>query len=418
MPAGAERRLRAHVASVLAASGIPLTAREDLAEELFGHLAERWRALVAEGVSPAVAASEAIRDFGSARRIGGDLTRAYRGRLWASTIGALLPAAPTAARRPRIAWWLGASMRVYAVLGAVMTVTLASQLSPVRALLVVLFGAPAAALLLIGSTALDRRQRWALDLAIVVNVVWLVYGLHAMLTTPGLISLNAGFSALLLAIALGEREPLGRWVRRSRPVRNGLALAMLVLVAGAALLPVAARELPDPTQAGAENLDVALSIECGARQVELTADVRWSQTSLLPGGPVELLPDGLLRTSPYGDLLFAERGDEDEWMLMNNPELRNVATGELVAWSDEAYRPNQFRMDDVLRGPYAIWIGWDALETGELYRAQWVFEAREGVVNPEPLAVGVEYVHADRFRWETIADCWQGVHEPFVSEWP
>lgn len=92
IPAGAHERLTAHVDAVLAAASVPESERNDIGDELLGHLVERCEGYIAAGVEPDAAADRAIAEFGPAPRIAHDLTRAYRGRLWASTIGALLPA--------------------------------------------------------------------------------------------------------------------------------------------------------------------------------------------------------------------------------------------------------------------------------------------------------------------------------------
>lgn len=89
---GAHARLAQHVDAVLTASSVPARDRDDLAEKLLGHLVERCDHLVEEGLDPIAAADRAIAEFGTASRIGSDLTGAYRGRVWASTIGPLLPA--------------------------------------------------------------------------------------------------------------------------------------------------------------------------------------------------------------------------------------------------------------------------------------------------------------------------------------
>jgi len=67
---------------------------------------------------------------------------------------------------------------------------------------------------------------------------------------------------------------------------------------------------------------------------------------------------------------------------------------------------------------HVIQIGWDALEPDVTYRATWIFVAGDDIRDPDMLQVGVEYIHADRFRWEALADCSRGIHQPFVSDWP
>jgi hypothetical protein len=410
IPDGVERRLRAHVASVLASAHVPSAERDDVAEELYGHLVERWESLVADGTDPMDAARRAIEGFGSAEHIGRDLTRTYRGRFWASTVGVLLPAVPSSQRQPRIAWWLGVSLRFYAVILAFLSVGVALNISPLIAMLIVAVGIPAVTLLFLAAAALPRRQRWALDLAVVVNVMGLVVGIREMLATPGLISLNVFASGIVLSAAASERRTIEAWVRRSRPVKGALAVAILLVVLGAGFLPAAARELADPTQARPEDLHVELAIDCRPRDVILTADVRWDRISLLPGG--------LANLRQYGDVLVLDQSTEEVWSLANYPTLVDVSAGRVVAQPDEAYAPNQERTVQALRGPHVIQINWDVLEPNTTYLATWVFEASDNANDPEPLQVAVEYIHADRFRWESLVDCAQGLHQPFVSDWP
>lgn len=411
MPSRVEQRLRAHVEAILRASHVPAGQAEDLAEELYGHLAERWAALVRTGRHDSSAADEAIRDFGTPWRIGGDLTRTYHGRLWASTIGVLLPGSNLRGPQPRIAWWLGASLRFYGVITAIGTVAIAASISPVRAAVALFFGVLSTALLFLAAAALRKRQRWALDLAIVANVVGLVYGLSAMLTTPGLISLNVIFSGLLLALAATERQRLGLWVRRSRPIGNALSLAILATVLGGSMALAMARDLPDPTQAGRDDLHVILRIECSRERVAVSADVRWDQVSLLPGG--------LANLDQYGDLLLLENSSSDAWEQETWPELVDVEKGIVVAEPDEGYAPNQPKLE-TFDGPAiaAIQINWDALKPGRTYRATWELRRFDRPGKDASFAASVEYIHADRFRWEEVVDCQRGGHDAFVSDWP
>ena len=411
IPPGVERRLRGHVDRVLRTAHVPATERESVADELTGHLVERWQSLVRDGLDEAAATERAIRDFGTADRIGRDLTRTYHGRLWASTIGVLLPAAVPRAPQPRIARWLGVSLRFYAVFAGLATALIVGGLSPVAATFWLAFGLASTALMVLAAMALRRRQRWALDLAIVVNVIGLLYGLYHMLTTPGLFSLNVVFSGLVLAIALTQRDRLGLWVRRSRPIRNGHAVAIFVVILGGSLAPAAARELPDPTQAGPDDLHVTLAVDCGDRVTTVTADVRWDRVSFLPGG--------LANLDQYGDLLLLENSPNDRWEYDSYPTLVDLATGRVVAEPDEWYAPNEARLE-AFEGPASapIQINWNALEPGRTYRATWELRRFSAPDVDTTFAASVEYLHADQFRWEQLVDCMGGRHEPIVSDWP
>ena len=80
-----EQALRAHVGAIVDRARVPPAARDDLAEELFGHLVERWRAHVADGLAEDEAAQTAIAEFGSAGSLGREFGRTYHSRMWAST---------------------------------------------------------------------------------------------------------------------------------------------------------------------------------------------------------------------------------------------------------------------------------------------------------------------------------------------
>ena len=363
IPAGAERRLRGHVHGVLRNAHVPATEREGLAEELYGHLVERCQELVREGMEAAAATERAIKDFGTADRIGRDLTRTYRGRLWASTIGVLLPAVQARGPQPRIAWWLGASLRFYGVFAAIGTVVIAAHASPVPAVITLVFGSLATTLLFLAAAALRRRQRWALDMAIVVNVIGLGYGLWTMSTTPGLISLNVILSGILLILTATEREQLRRWVRRSRPISTALSLAIIVSILGGSISAAMTNELPDPTQAGADDLHITASMTCRdalPRGGTVTVELRWDRLDFMPGG--------VGRMNGYGDMLVLEMHPLMA-SVFGYSFLTDVETGEEVAESN-VFPPSGDRVlqNEFLNGPAMIGIEHHRLEPGRLYR--------------------------------------------------
>lgn len=405
IPAGVEARLREHVASVLAAARIPATDGEEIAEELYGHLVERVRRLVADGMEPEVAADRAIRDFGAAERIGDDFTRTYHGRLWASTIGVLLPA-ETPAGRPlavTLFWILALAMSaVYLLLAGWALV----HHPPIRAIILGVGGIMVSGAIFLVGFGLRRAQRWAVDVATAGSFILVIFGLVELMA--GNISL-AGLLALIALIAYAsDRSRVHAWLSSAPEPRGAIFVAAVAL-----LLPFfqhAGVGMPDPTQAGPEDVNVHLAIECAPRRVELVAQVEWDRISLLPGG--------LANLDQYGDVLVLDHPDEDVWVLDNYPTLIDTSTGEVVAEPDVAYAPNQERTFAALRGPHVIQVAWDALKPGTRYRAEWILKPHDAIADQEALQVGIEYIHADRFRWEALADCYRGVHEPFVSEWP
>ncbi len=406
IPLSVERRLRGHVDRILRTAHVPAAERRDLAEELFGHLVERWEALIRDGLSEPAALERAIRDFGSADRVGRDLTRAFHGRFWASTIGVLLPATPARAPQPRIAWWLGASLRFYGIFGAIATVGIAANATPVRAVVVIVSGVAATVVIFVAAAALARRQRWALEVAILVNVIGLGYGLWAMATTPGLLSLNLFVSGILLVVAATELERLGRWVRRSRPISTALSLGILVSLIGGSASPVLIDGLPDPTQARHDDLQISASMTCRDEIPQggiVTVELRWDRLDVLPGG--------IGRTSGYGDMLVLEMHPELA-APFGISYLTDVETGEPVA-EPNVIPPagDRVLVNEFLNGPAMIGIEHHRLEAGRLYRLTWEFDAWDDV-DMRNLQAGIEYWHLDQFRRETLIDC-----ERTVLEW-
>jgi hypothetical protein len=399
IPAGVERRLRGHVGRVLRSAHVPAAERDELAEELFGHLVEAWETLVQDGLTESAATDRAIRDFGPAERIGRDLTRTYRGRFWASTIGILLPATSSRAPQPRIAWWLGASLRFYGIFAAIATVGIAANATPVRAVVVLVSGVAATAVIFVAAAALGRRQRWALDAAILVNIIGLGYGLWTMATTPRLISLNVFISGILLVAAATERARLGRWVRRSRPISTALSLAILASILGGSASAAMIDGLPDPTQADPDDLHITAWMTCRDDVPQggtVTVELRWDRLDLLPGG--------IGRMNGYGDMLVLEMQP-----LMAAPfgysTLHDVETGEAVA-EPIVIPPAGDRVleNESLNGPAMIGIEHHRLEPGRPYRLTWEFDAWDDVDMRE-LQAGVEYWHLDDFRVESLIDC-------------
>jgi len=150
---GSESHLRAHVEATLVSARVPRQVRDDLAEELYGHL---WTPLARRpswsGLDEQAAAESAIRSFGSAQRLGVEMTAAYHSRLYASTIGVLLPAVAGSADRPAGLGRLQALLLV-PILG---TVAVAAgelgSLAPGRAILALIGVAAAASMSLASSS--------------------------------------------------------------------------------------------------------------------------------------------------------------------------------------------------------------------------------------------------------------------------
>lgn len=399
IPAGVLERLIAHVEAVLAAASVPAGQRDEIAEELLGHLVERVRALIADGMAPSDAADRAIRSFGTAGRIGRDFTRTYRGRLWASTIGMLLPVETPAGRRPMavtLFWLLALGMSVVYLL---MTAWAVTHHPPVRALLLCVGGAAISGAMLLVALGLQRAQRWALDIATAGSVVVVIFGLYEL--TRGTISLS-GFLALaaLLAYANDPSRVLG-WLAPTAEPRGAIVVAALAIALP--LLQPVATDLPDPTQAGPDDLSMSAWMDCAEEEPgggTVTVELTWARTSLWPGG--------IARLDRFGDALVLELNPELA-SPHGSTHLVDTGNGAVVAEAGQ-FTAAADPMLMQLSGPSVIGIDHGRLEPGRSYRATWTFDAWSGT-DVSNLQAGIEYWHADRFRTETVIMCDRTIHD-------
>ena len=297
--------LRAHVKATLAASRVPAADREDVAEELYGHLWQRWRDELATGASASEAVDSAIRSFGDAGRIGLQMTTAFHSRLYATTIGVLLPATvapdgrPPGYRRLRLLLFLSGAVEI------VMAWIGLTLLTPGRAALLVAAAGLTLILDVLAYRAFARAQRWALRYSQFVLATVLVAGAASVFTaTPGGVTIPiVGIVGLwMLGPAIGGE--MAAWFSHSRPIGRGLAAALVVATTAGFLLPFVAPVLPDPTQVTAADLDLRVTATCirnasgGVTAMDLETRLRWSRLDLFPEGfghaAVQQWQDGLL----------------------------------------------------------------------------------------------------------------------------
>ena len=157
--------------------------REDIAEELHGHLIERVQAYRDAGMDEPAAVERAVRELGGVEQLGRDFRRTYHSRLWASTVGILLPAVAPREVRPSSVGWLRFTLAVVVVLTGIGLLFTLPQATPVRAIATLAVDAmglwaPALAFL-----ALARGQRWALWYALSVTVELLLWGIGSVLAS-------------------------------------------------------------------------------------------------------------------------------------------------------------------------------------------------------------------------------------------
>ena len=286
-----ESRLRTHVEATLVSARVPRQVRDDLAEELYGHLWTRWQEAIGSGLHEQAAAESAIRSFGSAQRLGVEMTAAYHSRLYASTIGVLLPAVAGSADRPAGLGRLQALLLI-PILG---TVAVAAgelgSLTPGRALLAVVGAAAAVSMSLTAILAIGRGQRWALRYAQLLVFLALAFAVDTLVIMPAhtyQVPIGGLLGLYCLGPALGA--DMKKWTAASRPLGKLLGPLVVLMVAAGLSLPFAAPILPDPTQVGPGDLNLRLSLICTrdtsgyVTALDLTTEFRWNRLDLLPSG--------------------------------------------------------------------------------------------------------------------------------------
>ena len=365
-------RLRVYVESILAGSSVPAADREDIAEELYGHLWQRWRDALDAGASAAEAVETAIRSFGEAGRLGHEMTGAYHSRLYATTIGALLPAvAPPPGklwgyRRLRlllalaavvelVLGWIGVWMLRPAISGQ-MADWFSSSRPIGRALAVALVAAVAAGYLVpyaAGATA-DPTQVSASDLNLQVSAVC------TRDATDGVTAIDVNtrlrWSRLdLFPYGLGQGNVVNSW-------QDGFETGV--------------------SPAGGRN----------------SVDWRTAWISIPSQFPLYLMSDQPHFTSPDGSV---------DGLLVTGPPQGLVSLDPYVPGSEGL----QF-------APGGLHAGW-TYDTTERYQWQSVTGLGAGPAPTDPL-VTIRYAHLDRFVVQALASCdrpGSGVPMPLPYPW-
>ena len=365
-------RLRVYVASILAGSSVPAADREDIAEELYGHLWQRWRDALDAGASAAEAVETAIRSFGEAGRLGHEMTGAYHSRLYATTIGALLPAVAP----PPGKLWGYRRLRLLLALAAVVELVLGwigvwmlrpafsgqmadwfSSSRPIgRALAVALVAAVAAGYLVpyaAGATA-DPTQVSASDLNLQVSAVCTRDASGGVTAID--INTRLRWSRLdLFPYGLGQGNVVNSW-------QDGFETGV--------------------SPAGGRN----------------SVDWRTAWISIPSQFPLYLMSDQPHFTSPDGSV---------DGLLVTGPPQGLVSLDPYVPGSEGL----QF-------APGGLHAGW-TYDTTERYQWQSVTGLGAGPAPTDPL-VTIRYAHLDRFVVQALASCdrpGSGVPMPLPYPW-
>lgn len=411
MTGAAEGLLRAHAACVADAGALPPEIRDDVAGELYSHLLERWHEHVAAGLDEETAARAAIADLGAADQLGHDFRRTYHGRLWAATIGLLLPMGPPRGERPQIITWVVVALWAliaFDLLGLAAAVT---TLSPVRLAIDAIALSLNGALLMAAARAAFRGSTLALKYAgaQLALIVALGFGQisHAASPTISVSAIAAGL--LLVGLSNGWSRILAWAPNRGRSATPGRAsaTALAAIAAFAAGLPLVASALPDPTQASSGDVSMIVTTSCdsgspefplepGAAESIVTMDLTPRKVDLAPRGLDELDRRALLDVAgiAVGPTGFAGLMQFDGALL--DSRLTDLTAGLALnegRWAEDETTVRFFPGDDL---PWRISMSGDQQQAGHQYRFVWRVVRPSGSDRYSGEVV-VRYAHLDRF---------------------
>ena len=418
-------RLRAYVESILAGSSVPSADREEIAEELYGHLWQRWQDAIAAGANASEAVEMAIRSFGEASQLGREMTGAYHSRLYATTIGVLLPAAAPPSGKP--SGYLG--LRLLVALIAIVQFVLVGiliDLTPVRAALFALAAGLSIALSVLAFRAFGRAQRWALRYCQFVLAMVLVQGAATIFSAPpgGLTIPILGVLGLwMLGPAIGSQ--MAEWFSHSRPIGRALTIALVAATAAGYGLPYVASALPDPTQVSASDLDLQVSAVCtrdasgGVTAIDVNTRLRWSRLDLFPYGlgqnnvanswqdgfETGVSPSGGRNSVDWRTAWISIPSHTPLYLISGEPQFTSPngsVDGLLLAGPPQnlaSLDPYVPAFDGIEFAPGGLHAGW-TYETRQRY--QWLSGTNPAPADP---LVVVRYGHLDRFIVQALASC-------------
>ena len=436
-----ESRLRAHVQAILERASVPPEHRDDLAEELYGHLWQRWQD-AAKSAGPAADGSDgaensveaAIRSFGDPGSLGRDFTRAFHSRMYAGTIGALLPAVADLGDEAPDAVMLRLFFGSLLVQDIVLAFVALRTLTPFRLGVTLASLVLSAVVVVLALGALARAQRWAVRLALPAIAVCLVEGCAELLSGPGIrINLLAVVALIAALPAMGPE--LAAWTKESHPIRTRLGIPLAALLLGGLLIPPLAPFLPEPTAVGPADLSLHVNAACtvdgsGLTTMTATAQIKWDRLDPWPQGALPVGSDAL--TSPVFDGLYttvlpdpsfdlssyigatvdvnADPGPD--WQFVG-PADPNWSGAPVVTGPDGAALPTwvMFQGGTAWSGglgvPSGLMVPQGTLVAGQLVTVQWVFQQQRPAPasGKNPPMVVVSYAHMDHFLVQGVATC-------------
>jgi hypothetical protein len=424
------------VDAILGESHTPEVLRTELAEELYGHLVERWADLVAGGMDEAEAADQAIASFGRPERLGRELTGSFHGRLWASTIGVLVPGYVPADRwRPGLILWVQLGI-AFEAFSALLGVAASFFLPPLLALLVGPLALASFLVLVAAFVAVGRGRWWAVPVAVVAFLADTYRWIVAQLDAHGLFISISGVLAVALIIAIWSTrlDQAAYFTRGQRPGRI-VTVGLAAVLAAASAVPVLGASLRDPTMVVPADLDLRLAVACetsttqpAIRTARVTVTVTWARHDVLLNGLVgtwiggQRDNDALLVDAsgpPPPDSEIREFWNLDDWPG-EQPWLDPFPSwplGDGGGTSLEGPAPSIDPSDPSQAGSFAprfntgpLGIRPDLLTTGQPYTIAYSFTNDQATSWP---VIRTRYVHEYRFAEEATATCGQtGVGHP------
>ena len=415
------QQIATYVAAVVGSAAIPSAEQADVSEELTGHLEEAVRAGIRAGLPAQEAITSAIAAFGDPSMVGRDLMDTYRGRLWASTIGHLLPVADRFENPPGLVVWLARFDQVIAVFSALAAVGLFATATPVRATLAAGLGLASAAVLWLAASALYRGQAWALPVSTFVCLVNGIIFFASLGQPPGGVTLSInGLIGLVLFLRLAANlTTLNQWVAASRPIPGRLGWPVAVALVGWSLFIGFGSSIPDPTQIGRGDVRARGTVSCAIPQGTMDAG--------LPAVPVPTLdlrvtydrvdafPRGFFRDAgSWGDVIELNVGPRYDASLGDVRATGTAPDGttrpiDLSSWTDI---PAGLDSVDSERQIVAEILGTEqaAGRTIHLTVPTAAVLGDDGSPPENGLAVGsivaqVRLHHLDRFTFQGFAEC-------------
>lgn len=416
-----QARLYAHVESILNGASFRQRDRQDLSEELYGHLWQRWQDAVASGLGEEAAADQAIRSFGGPASLSRDVTLAYHSRLYASTIGVLVPTVADAKGKPRAYWVIYFLLfttfwaMAYGQAEALMSWT------PLRA--AIGFGGTLTAFIAASLVfqAYRARQRWTLRFA-GLEVGLLVWWIGILASTTHFspeVAVGAGAGLGIAGLAFAwpwHLLPLSSWrdlrLRSlsswmyERPIPRRLLVGLGTMLVVGSAMPVVALNVADPTQIGPADMQVGLTVTCDrsasgyVSAVDVTASFLFQRTDVWPNG----LVGAFQGSGPTDEIAWVVEGSRPNGVPMITPMLtragtaRDTTDGTPLALGSPENRDGRafLTIPDSAR-----------LRAGHRYEVTWLYSVAPGLRDSDITPVTFGYDHLERFYLQATAGCGQ-----------